>query len=73
MPQIGKIEKQGETLILRLPSEYAEQLSLAEGDEVVISRLHDSLEIGSTKRRRLLAIEKGRELAARYRRVFTAR
>lgn len=73
MPQIGKIEKQGDSLILRLPAEYAEQLRLAEGDEVVISRAHDSLAISSTTRRKLLAVEKGRELAARYRGVFTAR
>jgi antitoxin component of MazEF toxin-antitoxin module len=73
MPQIGKIEKHGDALYLRLPSEYAEQLSLAEGDEVVISRAHDSLAIGSTMRRKLLAVEKGRQLAARYRGVFTAR
>lgn len=73
MPQIGKIEKQGDYLFLRLPSDYAEQLGLAEGDEVVISREHDCLAIGSTTRRRLLAIEKGRDLSARYRGVVTAR
>lgn len=73
MPQIGKIEKHGESLFLRLPSDYADQLSLTEGDEVVISRAHDSLGISSTTRRRLLAIEKGRELSARYRGVVAKR
>jgi antitoxin component of MazEF toxin-antitoxin module len=73
MPQIGKIEKQGDYLGLRLPQEYAEQLGLTEGDEVVINLVHDRLEIGYAAHRRLLAIEKGRERSARYRGVVTER
>ncbi len=73
MPQIGKIEKLGDSLVLRLPPEYVAQLGLAEGDEVAISLVQERLEIGFTANRRLLAIEKGRELSARYRGVVTAR
>ncbi|KMY68469.1 hypothetical protein AAU61_02030 [Desulfocarbo indianensis] len=73
MPQIGKIEKSGDFFMLRLPPQCAEHLGLDEGDEVVINLVQDHLEIGHTAHRRLLAVETGRRLSARYRNVIANR
>jgi len=73
MPQIGKIEKSGDSLMLRLPTQCADHLGLAEGDEVIINLVHDGLEIGFAAHRRHLAVETGRRLSARYRNVIATR
>ena len=73
MPQIGKNENQANNLNKRLPADYVKEHVLTDEDKVLINRAHDGLGIPSTLRRRLLAIEKGRELSARYRGVVVKR